>query len=121
MRYRNVRMVQLLGLMLLGMIVGACGGTRTVGPCASGNATPGAAAVTGASAPTASTTRTLETTNLSVRLLWVPQYQFAGYIVAKVKGFYDEAGLNVTLNPGGPEIATVPLVSSGRDSFGVDT
>jgi ABC-type nitrate/sulfonate/bicarbonate transport system substrate-binding protein len=53
--------------------------------------------------------------------LWVSQYQFAGYIVAKVKGFYDEVGLQVTLNPGGPEIAAVPLVASGSDTFGVET
>jgi ABC-type nitrate/sulfonate/bicarbonate transport system substrate-binding protein len=103
-------MLQLLGLVLLTTVIAACGGAPAAGPSATNNQTPGAA-----------TTGTLETTNVSVRLLWVPQYQFAGYIVAKVKGFYDKAGLNVTLNPGGPDISTVQLVGSGSDSFGVDT
>jgi len=109
-RQRDRRTVWTLGLALLVLLVGACGAPSSGGA-------PGGA---GAPAGTAGA-RTLETTNVSVRLLWVPQYQFAGYIVAKVKGFYDEVGLNVTLNPGGPEIAVVPLVSSGSDSFGVET
>lgn len=105
----NRVMVRTLVLALLALLIGACGA-----PSAGGTAG-------GANAPGGSAGRSLETANVSVRLLWVPQYQFAGYIVAKVKGFYDEVGLNVTLNPGGPDIATVPLVSSGSDSFGVDT
>ncbi len=99
---------RMLGLVLLALVVAACGG-------ASSGGTPGAGA------PTAAGGQQLETTKVSVRLLWVPQYQFAGYIVAKVKGFYDEVGLDVTLNPGGPEIAAVPLVSGGSDTFGVET
>lgn len=99
MRHRHV--IQLLGLLLAAAIISACGGSPA--------------------APAATTGRSLETTAISVRLLWVPQYQFAGYIVAKVKGFYDEVGLQVTLNPGGAEIANVPLVASGSDSFGVET
>lgn len=30
---------------------------------------------------------------------WFEQFQFAGYYMAKEKGFYEEAGLNVTINP----------------------
>lgn len=101
--------VRVLGLVLLVLLASACG------------APSGAGTPAGPSAPAGTAARTLETTNISLRLLWVPQYQFAGYIVAKVKGFYDEVGLNVTLNPGGPEIAPIALVSSGSDSFGVET
>lgn len=61
---------------------------------------------------------TPETRQVSMRLQWFPQWQFAGYIVAKVKGFYDEAGLDVTLNPGGPDLIPLPLVTTGRDTFG---
>lgn len=97
-----------LGLALLLLLAAACGA-------------PSGAGTSGGAATPAGPARTLETTNISLRLLWVPQYQFAGYIVAKVKGFYDEVGLNVTLNPGGPDIAPVALVSGGSDSFGVET
>jgi NitT/TauT family transport system substrate-binding protein len=99
----------MVGLLLLVLLVAACGAPSAA-------ETPG-----GANAPAGTTTQTLETTDISVRLVWVPAYQFAGYIVAKVKGFYDEVGLNVTLNPGGTNIAVLPLVSSGSDSFGVDS
>ncbi|NTW00512.1 MAG: ABC transporter substrate-binding protein [Oscillochloris sp.] len=59
-----------------------------------------------------------ELRQVSMRLQWFAQYQFAGYIVAKVKGYYDEAGLDVTLNPGGPDLVPLPLVAAGKDSFG---
>ncbi|HMQ31736.1 MAG TPA: ABC transporter substrate-binding protein [Chloroflexaceae bacterium] len=55
---------------------------------------------------------------VSMRLQWFPQWQFAGYLVAKVRGYYDEAGLDVTINPGGPDLVSVPLVSTGADNFG---
>jgi NitT/TauT family transport system substrate-binding protein len=41
---------------------------------------------------------------VTIQLKWVAQAQFAGYFVAKEKGFYKEAGLDVTINPGGPEL-----------------
>ncbi len=59
-----------------------------------------------------------EVRQVSMRLQWFAQYQFAGYIVAKVKGYYQEAGLDVTLNPGGPDLVPLPLVASGKDTFG---
>lgn len=55
---------------------------------------------------------------VSMRLQWFPQYQFAGYIVAKTQGYYEEAGLDVTLNPGGPDMVPLPLVAGGSDEFG---
>ena len=47
---------------------------------------------------------------VTIQLKWVTQAQFAGYYVAKDKGFYKEAGLDVTIKPGGPDIAP-PQVS----------
>ena len=44
-------------------------------------------------------------TSVTLQLKWVTQAQFAGYYVAKDKGFYKEAGLDVTIKPGGPDIA----------------
>lgn len=59
-----------------------------------------------------------EVRRVSMRLQWFPQYQFAGYIVALVKGYYAEAGLEVTLHPGGPDFVSLPLVAGGSDTFG---
>lgn len=63
-------------------------------------------------------TQVPELAHVSLRLQWFPQYQFAGYIVAKEKGFYQEQGLDVTIQPGGPGTVSLPLVASGSDTFG---
>ena len=42
---------------------------------------------------------------VTLQLKWVTQAQFAGYYVAKDKGFYTDEGLDVDIKPGGPDIA----------------
>ena len=51
--------------------------------------------------------------DLTLQLKWVTQAQFAGYYVAKDKGFYEEEGLNVTILPGGPDIAPTQVLAGG--------
>ena len=51
--------------------------------------------------------------DVTLQLKWVTQAQFAGYYVAKDKGFYDEEGLNVTIKPGGPDIAPAQVIAGG--------
>ena len=48
-----------------------------------------------------------------LQLKWVPQAQFAGYYVAKDKGFYEEEGLEVEIKPGGPDIAPEQVIAGG--------
>jgi NitT/TauT family transport system substrate-binding protein len=67
----------------------------------------------------AATTAAGAADKVSIRLKWVAQAQFAGIYVAKAKGFYADAGLDVTVNPGGPNINVETLVASGADTFGV--
>ncbi len=55
----------------------------------------------------------------SVRLKWIAQSQFAGLYVAKAKGYYTTEGLNLTINPGGPNLNAESLVASGADTFAV--
>ena len=50
---------------------------------------------------------------LTLQLKWVTQAQFAGYYVAKDKGFYKEAGLDVTIKSGGPDIAPPQIIAGG--------
>jgi len=53
---------------------------------------------------------------IALQLKWVTQAQFAGYYVARDKGFYKDEGLDVTIKPGGPDIAPVQvLVGGGAD------
>ncbi len=52
---------------------------------------------------------------VTLQLKWVPQAQFAGYYVAQAKGYYKEAGLDVTIKPGGPDISPVQVIA-GRSA-----
>ena len=51
---------------------------------------------------------------VTVQLKWVPQAQFAGYYVAQAKGYYKEAGLDVTIKPGGPDISPVQVIAGNQ-------
>ncbi len=57
---------------------------------------------------------------LTLQLKWVAQAQFAGYFVAKDKGFYKEAGLDVEIKPGGPDIAPEQVIAGGGADVIVD-
>ena len=60
-----------------------------------------------------------QSTQASLRLKWLPQAQFAGFYVALAKGYYADEGIDLTINPGGPNILTENLVASGSDTFGL--
>jgi diguanylate cyclase (GGDEF)-like protein/PAS domain S-box-containing protein len=57
--------------------------------------------------------------NINVQLRWKHQFQFAGYYMALEKGFYKEAGFNVSLLEGGEDINVVQQVLSKKADFGV--
>jgi len=56
---------------------------------------------------------------VTVRLKWLNQAQFAGYYVAKEKGYYAAAGLDVSIQPGGPDFPAIQMVAGGSEEFGV--
>ncbi|WP_138469996.1 ABC transporter substrate-binding protein [Poseidonocella sp. HB161398] len=56
---------------------------------------------------------------VSLRLKWLPQAQFVGFYMAKAKGYYADEGLDLTINPGGPNLLTENLVATGSDTFGL--
>ncbi len=51
--------------------------------------------------------------DVTLQLQWVTQAQFAGYYVALDQGFYEEEDLNVTIQPGGPDIAPPQVLAGG--------
>ncbi|MEH6835497.1 MULTISPECIES: ABC transporter substrate-binding protein [Falsihalocynthiibacter] len=58
--------------------------------------------------------------DLTLQLKWVTQAQFAGYYVALDQGFYDEEDLNVTIKPGGPDVAPAQVIAGGGADVVVD-
>jgi ABC-type nitrate/sulfonate/bicarbonate transport systems, periplasmic components len=64
-----------------------------------------AACTSASSGPSASAGTSVELTKVRLQLQWTPQAQFAGYFAAAAKGYYAAEGLDVTMVPGGPDIA----------------
>src|SRR3989338_7460885 len=58
--------------------------------------------------------------DVTLQLKWVTQAQFAGYYVAAAKGFYEEEGLNVTILPGGPDVAPTQVIAGGGADVVID-
>lgn len=57
--------------------------------------------------------------DVTIRLKWLHQSQFAGYYSAEQEGFYKEEGINVKLVPGGAETPSIQIVAGGSEQFGV--
>ncbi|WP_114011103.1 ABC transporter substrate-binding protein [Cohaesibacter intestini] len=57
---------------------------------------------------------------MTLQLKWVTQAQFAGYYVALEKGYYTEEDLDVTIKPGGPDIAPTQILAGGGADLVID-
>ncbi|MBZ9656169.1 ABC transporter substrate-binding protein [Phyllobacterium lublinensis] len=77
-------------------------------------------ALTLAAAATLMASSALAADKLVLQLKWVTQGQFAGYYVAKDKGFYEEAGLDVEIKPGGPDVAPPQVIAGGGADVVID-
>lgn len=51
---------------------------------------------------------------------WFPQAEHGGFYQALAKGYYEEAGLEVTLLPGGPGAHIKPKIVNGDAEFGMN-
>jgi NitT/TauT family transport system substrate-binding protein len=76
-------------------------------------------AAAGAGASPTKQSRTAAT-KVTLQLKWVTQAQFAGYYAAKEKGYYKQAGLDVKIKIGGPDISPEQVVAGGQAEFGLD-
>ncbi|MEK1851521.1 MAG: ABC transporter substrate-binding protein [Phyllobacterium sp.] len=74
----------------------------------------------GLAAMTLMASSALAADKLTLQLKWVTQGQFAGYYVAKDKGFYKEAGLDVEIKPGGPDVAPPQVIAGGGADVVID-
>jgi len=58
-------------------------------------------------------------TPVSLQLQWVAQAQFAGYYAAVDQGFYEEEGLDVTIEEGGPDIVPQDVLAAGDVDYAI--
>ena len=76
--------------------------------------------VTAAALALATATAAQANETVKLQLKWVTQAQFAGYYVAASKGYYKDEGLDVTILPGGPDIAPEQVIAGGGADVIVD-
>ena len=58
--------------------------------------------------------------DVTLQLKWVTKAQFAGYYVALENGYYADEELNVTIKPGGPDVAPVQVLMGGGADVMID-
>lgn len=118
---RGAHAAALLGMAgSLGGLVAACAPTSTSGgaPAAAAPASTTSAPVAAApAAPASQGAGAL--TPVAIQFCYLENVQFAGSFFATTQGYYKNAGLNVTMLPGGPSIAPEPVVVSGQALVGV--
>lgn len=56
---------------------------------------------------------------VSLQLQWLDQFQFAGYYMAKEKGFYSDAGFDVEIKKFSYETDVIEDVLSGKTTYGI--
>ena len=95
--------------------------TRAIGTVTA--LTVAALALAGCSTTDASSEETGTTadglTKVSLQLQWFSQGQFAGYIAARDKGFYEDAGLDVEILEGGVDIVPQTALASDQVDFAI--
>ena len=57
---------------------------------------------------------------VTLMLNWFPEAEHGGYYAALTHGYYEEEGLDVTIQPGGPKAPVLQNVADGIVTFGVD-
>lgn len=58
-------------------------------------------------------------TKVTLQADWYPQPEHGGFYTALVKGYYKSAGLDLTIQPGGPYVSVEQQVSTGAAQFGM--
>ena len=112
--------------------IAAAGATVTVLPalltaCGGGGEAEQPPADTGAAPPATTaagggeTTAAAELEQVSYQLPWVKDAESSGEFIADDKGYFTEEGFDVTLEPGGADIAVEPLIQSGKSLIGLTT
>src|SRR5688572_4214654 len=118
---------KLASIALLALLMAACGGDEAGTTTAGGTATTEATGTTVSETTTTASTETTESPEVTtgelipvrLQLQWVTQAQFAGYFAAVDQGFYNDAGLDVTILEGAVDIVPQQVVAAGGAEFGI--
>jgi ABC-type nitrate/sulfonate/bicarbonate transport system substrate-binding protein len=95
-------------------LLAACG-SSSPSAAATSTSAPGVAATSGST----STTFPPSLGSMDFQFDWITNIQFGGSFVAQSKDYYKQAGIDVSLVTGGPNVTVNPLIQSGKALVGV--
>lgn len=95
-----------VGVMSVALVVAACGSSKKA-------STSSTSAASGSSTTAAAGPLTKAT----LQLQWFTQAQFAGYLVALDKGYYKDAGIDLTIKEGAVDIVPQTVLANGQADF----
>ncbi|MFN0197453.1 MAG: ABC transporter substrate-binding protein [Planctomycetaceae bacterium] len=72
-----------------------------------------------AAKPVDATSPTAELEKVQLQLNWFPEAEHGGFYTADINGYYRDAGLEVTILPGGPNAAMIQKVAGEQVEFAV--
>jgi NitT/TauT family transport system substrate-binding protein len=87
-----------------------------VGACAGGTPTPTPAVTPTPAGPPVATK--CDGQRINFQLSFIPNVQHAGFLVASNRGYYEDEGLDVNVQPGGPNLDPTSAVGDGSAQVG---
>jgi NitT/TauT family transport system substrate-binding protein len=114
------------GAISLASLLAACGGESPAAApttassrstTAPTSAQPTVAPAVQTAAPTAAPPKVI--TDVSLRLSWIKNTEFAGVFAAMEKGYYKDEGINLSVNPSAQNLPEVQAVAGKTDTIGL--
>lgn len=107
----RIKKLTAIAVMMTALVLTACGGNKDNPPATGENKE------SEVSSDTAE--KSAENKDITLVLDWTPNTNHTGIYVAKEKGYFEEAGLNVTVvQP--PDSGATDMVASGQAQFGIE-
>ncbi|HAK58050.1 MAG TPA: nitrate ABC transporter substrate-binding protein [Lachnospiraceae bacterium] len=107
----RIKKLTAIAVMMTALVLTACGGNKDNPPATGENKE------SEVSSDTAE--KSAESKDITLVLDWTPNTNHTGIYVAKEKGYFEEAGLNVTVvQP--PDSGATDMVASGQAQFGIE-
>ncbi|MBB3111628.1 NitT/TauT family transport system substrate-binding protein [Paenibacillus phyllosphaerae] len=103
-------------MLALAISLAACGNGGNANTTAD---TGNNAQTTGNAPAAASSSEPKELTKVTQVTNWFAEPEHGGQYAALAKGFYEEAGLDMTIQSGGPGVSSTQIVAGGKAEFGM--
>lgn len=111
MTFHGGRRAIAVACTLVGLLVLAGCGSSSSSSSASSSSTTASASGAASSSPTTSA-------SIKLVLAWYPTPEYGGVYAAQSQGYFKKQGINVTIQPGGPQVSATQVVGSGNADIG---